>query len=60
MPDLLINDPAWLRNHAVRCREIAGQTESAETKQSLLVLAEQYEADAENLEREPETPPATA
>jgi hypothetical protein len=60
MFDLPINDPAWFRKHAVQCREIAGKTESEKTTQSLLFLAEQYEADAENLGREPPVRPDTA
>jgi hypothetical protein len=60
MLDLPINDPVWFRNHASKCRDLARNTESEETKQSLLFLAEQYEADAENIERESPAPLTTA
>lgn len=50
MAELRISDPSWLRDRAAHCRELAGRSVSESTAQELLEFAQEYEADAANLE----------
>ena len=53
-----MHDPAYYRSHAARFRELA-QDSDAQTAASLIMLAAEYEAEAERLElkaRPPLTP----
>jgi hypothetical protein len=52
MAELRISDPKWLRERADHCRDLAGRATSVDTTQELLEMAEEYEANAANIERE--------